>query len=216
MDNNFSFFVLTLAVLWLGAAAASADAVTPRVLVPTDLKNHAKFIKRLSSSQTNAISSIYPNFRILKLCSGHFSGSDRDELVLGIWKLMASKDRWKREVHRIGLIWNGKNWAVHNIDDEIEKDERISHSFPMHWQFAFSESGFSGEMKCGIASEFSGGSDLTYSPGDQPFFDLREKGLLNNKPVCFATSDVYNNWDCLVYSPKDDRFRLWFQQAHAD
>ena len=48
------------------------------------------------------------------------------------------------------------------------------------------------------------------------FFNLKEKGLAKNKLVCFATDDVYNNWDCAVYSPKDGRFLLWFQQAHAD
>ncbi len=86
----------------------------------------------------------------------------------------------------------------------------------MHWQYAFSDNGFSGEMKCGIDSEFRGNSDLTHALGDVPFFDRKEKGLQNNKPVCYATSDVYNNWDCVVYSPADKRFLLWFQQAHAD
>jgi hypothetical protein len=71
-------------------------------------------------------------------------------------------------------------------------------------------------MKCGLGSGIEGDPNLTYNLGDKPFFDLKEKGLSNNKLVCFATDDVYNNWDCVVYSPKDGRFRLWFQQAHAD
>lgn len=159
---------------------------------------------------------MYPDFRILKLCAGRFSGADRDELVLGIWRPRESKDRLQREVHRIGLIWNKKTWEIHIIDDEIEKDKGISRSFPMQWQYGFNEKGFSGEMKCGIASEFNEKSDLTYALGDKPFFALKEKGLLNNKPVCFATDSVYNNWDCVVYSPTDGRFLLWYQQAHAD
>ena len=71
-------------------------------------------------------------------------------------------------------------------------------------------------MKCGRASGIEGDPDPTYSLGDKPLFDLEEAGLSNNKRVCFATHDVYNNWDCVVYSPKDGRFRLWFQQAHSD
>lgn len=215
MIKNCASLVL-LIMLGLSAGTARADEFTPHVLTPADQKNHARFAKQLSLDQVNALSGMYPDFRILELCSGRFSGADRDELVLGIWKPLESKDRWKREVHRVGLLWNGKAWDVHVIDDEIEKDKEISRSFPMHWQYRFSEKGFSGGIKCGIESEFTADSDLTYALGDKPFFDLKEKGLFNNKPVCFATDDVYNNWDCVVYSPKDGRFRLWFQQAHAD
>jgi hypothetical protein len=86
----------------------------------------------------------------------------------------------------------------------------------MSWQYTFNKTGFSGAMKCGVGSEFRENSDLSYVLGDKPFFDLKENGLSDNKPVCFATSDVYNNWDCVVYSPKEGRFRLWYQQVHAD
>ena len=215
MNKNLAYFVL-LIILVLSAGITVAEEVVQHALTPTDQKNHIEFIKQLSLDQLNKLSGIYPDFCILKLCSGRFSGADRDEVVLGIWKPAESKNRWKREVHRVGLIWNGKAWEVHVIDDEIEKDKEISRSFPMQWQYTFNENGFSGRMKCGIESEFSGDSDLTYALGDKPFFDLKEKGLSHNKPVCFATDDVYNNWDCVVYSPKDGRFRLWFQQAHAD
>lgn len=213
--KNRALFIL-LIILGLSAEIASSEEVTQHALTPSDQKNHAQFIRQLSSDQLKALSGIYPDFRILKICSGRFSGVDRDELVLGIWKPLESEDWWKREVHRVGLIWNGKTWEVHVIDDEIEKDKERSRSFPMQWQHTFDEKGFYGGMKCGIESEFTDHSDLTYALGDKPFFDLKGKGLLNNKPVCFATDDVYNNWDCVVYSPKDGRFRLWFQQAHAD
>jgi hypothetical protein len=86
----------------------------------------------------------------------------------------------------------------------------------MKWQYVFDGNGFSGELKCGIDSGIEDDPDLTHALGDKPFFDLEEAGLSNNKRVCFPTDDVYNNWDCIVYSPKDARFRLWFQQAHAD
>ena len=216
MNQNRASLVFLLSVLGLSAVLTIARDVSPRALAPIDEENHAGLIKELSSGQIKALSGIYPDFRILGLCSRHFSGADQDELVLGIWKPVESKDWWKREVHRVGLIWNANAWEVHVIDDEIEKDEDISRSFPMKWQYTFSDNGFSGEWKCGIESEFKENSDLTYGLGDKPFFDLKEEGLTDNTPICFATDDVYNNWDCVVYRPRDGRFRLWFQQAHAD
>lgn len=214
MTRNAFFIFLMLS--WLGSGTAAAGEAAQQALTANDLENHEQLMGRLSPDQAKILSGRYPGLRILKLCSGRFSGGSRDELVLGIWKPEESKGRWKREVHRAGLIWNGKAWEVHVIDDEIEKDKELSRSFPLQWQYRFSEQGFIGEMKCGVESEFTGRSDLTHALGDKPFFDLKEKGLLNNKPVCFATSDVYNNWDCVVYSPEDGRFRLWYQQAHAD
>ncbi len=177
---------------------------------------HRNLVKQLSTDQEKALSNVYPDLRLIALCSGHFSGANQAELVLGVWKPVESKQWWKREVHRVGLIWNKGAWEVHIIDDEIEKDKDLSRSFPMRWQYALEDKGFTGKMKCGVESEFGKDSDLTYALGDKPFFDLKKTGLQKNKVVCFATDDVYNNWDCVVYSPKDRRFRLWFQQAHAD
>ncbi len=198
------------------ASIARTEPRIPHTLTSKDQENHTHLVKQMSPDQIKALSRTYPDFRILKLCSGRFSGGDRDELVLGIWIPLKSKGGSRREVFRIGMIWNQDRWETHVIDDEIKKDGNISRSFPMEWQYTFNDKGFSGNMKCGIDSEFRGNSDLSYALGDKPFFDLNKEGLRNNKPVCFATSDVYNNWDCVVYSPKDKRFRLWFQQAHAD
>jgi len=189
---------------------------TPRKLAPTDEQNHKLLMQQLSVEQIAALNAGYPAFRILRLCSGRFSGAYRDELVLGLWKPIDSKQWWKREVHRVGLIWTPKGWEVHVIDDEIEKDANLSRSFPMNWAFSLTSTGFTADMKCGIDGEFSERSQLTHSLGDKPFFDLDKEGLKANKAVCFATSDTYNNWDCVVFSPKDRRFRLWYQQAHAD
>ena len=208
--------IFLLSILSLSAAAASADEDSQNILAPADQKRHAELVKQLSPDQSKVLAAAYPGFRILKLCPGRFSGADRDELVLGIWKPVEPAESQDGEVFRVGLVWSGKAWQVHNIDDELVEDQDISHSFPMTWQYKFTEDGFSGDMKCGIASEFKDNSDLTYAMGDKPFFDLKKKGLAKNKPVCFATDDVYNNWDCVVYSPADGRFRLWFQQAHAD
>ena len=215
MKKYWLIFFLVFIIFGFAESARTEDSA-PQTITATDQVNHLNLLKLMSSDQVKVLSGVYPDFRILKLCSGRFSGADRDELVLGIWKPQDSKQWWKCKVHRVGLIWNRSKWEVHIIDDEIEKDSEISRSFPMKWQYAFNANGFSGEMKCGLDSGIEGDPNLTYSLGDKPFFDLKEKGLSNNKLVCFATDDVYNNWDCVVYSPKDGRFRLWFQQAHAD
>ena len=208
--------VIALAMAGSSPVIASAETGAAHVLTPSGVRNHTRLLQQLSSDQVEALKGKYPGFRILKMCSGHFSGADRGEVVLGLWKPEDSKSAWKREVHRVGLIWERNRWVVHVIDDEIKEDENISSSFPMKWQYSFTKSGFSGDLKCGIDKEFKGDSNLTYALGDKPFFDLNKEGLKKNKPVCFATSDTYNNWDCIVYSPKQGRFRLWFQQAHAD
>jgi hypothetical protein len=209
-------YLIALAIAGTVAVSASADAGAPRELAPADEQNHKLLMHQLSVEQIAALNAAYPGFRVLKFCSGRFSGADRDELVLGLWKPVDSKQWWKREVHRVGLIWTPKAWEVHVIDDEIEDDKNLSRSFPMNWAFSLTSAGFAAEMKCGIDGEFSEHSQLTHSLGDKPFLDLYEAGLNKNKVVCFATSDTYNNWDCLVFSSKDRRFRLWYQQAHAD
>ena len=129
------------------------------------------------------MSKAYADFRILALCSGHFSGAGQSEWVVAVWKPVQSEQHWKRQVHRVGLVLNKTVWEVHIIDDEIEKDKDLSRSFPMHWQYSLDENGFVGKMKCGVASEFGKDSDLTDAPGDKPFFDLKKMGLQRNKVV---------------------------------
>jgi hypothetical protein len=198
----------------VAVADSSLALATPRQLTSSDQKNHLVLLKKMLPEQRAAIAKVYPDFRILKLCPGSFSGAKRNELVLGLWKPLESSEPGKREVHRVGLLWSGSAWVVHNIDDEIQKDESVSRSFPLNWEYAFTDKGFTGAMKCGVNL----GKEPQLHPGrsQKPLFNLRSMGLQKNKAVCFATSDVYNNWDCLVFSPKDKRFRLWYQQAYAD
>ncbi len=190
--------------------ANALAAPNPRSLTESDLKNHRTFLQRLSPSQQQALAKVYPDFKILKLCAGRYTGSNQEEFVMGIWQPAVSRDPWKHAVHRVGLIRQRNAWVVHIIDNEIEKDMAISRSSPMDWAYELTDKGFVAGMKCHV--------NLAKDPqlNTKPFFSLRSKGLQNNKTVCFASSDVYNNWDCLVFSPKDDRFRLWMQQVYAD
>jgi hypothetical protein len=203
------YWATSPSLLRSGDANALA-APRPQSLTDADRKDHQIFLQRLSPGQQKALTKVYPGFQILSLCSGRYSGGDKDELVMGIWKPVESPNWWKREVHRVGLIWQRKSWVVHIIDDEIEKDKALSRSSPMTWAYSITDKGFVGGMKCHV--------NLAKDPDlhKKPFFSLRSKGLQKNKTVCFATSDVYNNWDCLVFSPKNNRFRLWYQQVYAD
>jgi hypothetical protein len=204
-----------LFIAMFGMVAAADSSITlaaPHQLTSSDQRNHLVLLKKMLPEQRAAIAKVYPDFRILKLCPGRFSGAKRNELVLGLWKPTESPE--KREVHRVGLLWNGSAWVTHIIDNEVQKDKNISRSNPLGWEYAFTDKGFVGEMKCGVNLEKE--PLLHPDPYRKPFFDLRSMGLQKDKTVCFATSDVYNNWDCLVFSPKDKRFRLWYQQVYAD
>jgi hypothetical protein len=179
-------------------------------------QGHLARVQQLSSAQVAAIETAYPGFRILSMCVGRFSGGDTDELVLWIWTPVESLRADTSAVQRVGLVWSQKRWQVHSIDDEIKKDEHLSRSFPMNWEYTLSDTEFIGSMKCGIESEFGKKSELKYGNGNRTLFSLKRARLQKSKVICFATSSIYNNWDCLVYSPKDRRFRLWFQQVYAD
>lgn len=206
--------LLLLPTLLQGTAVAQDS--TAAALTASDQARHLDLARQLSPEQTAVLAGLHPDFRILSLCAGRFSGGKDTELVLGIFQPSDSGDAAAAAVHRVGLIKSATGWTAHAIDQEIQQDEAISRSLPMGWQYTLDDSGFAGRMKCGVEGEFGEGSDLTHALGDQPFFDLAKTGMQDHKPVCFATDDIYNNWDCLVFSPSDDRFKLWYQQAHAD
>lgn len=202
--------VLATAIPTIGLGSAQ-NAVPPAV-ARADLSLRPA----LSSEQARALSRVYPDFRLLAMCQGRFSGGSERELVAGVWKPVEAEEKWKREVHRVGLVWTGKSWEVHVIDDEIEHDRRLSRSFPLSWEYTLGDDRFEGRMKCGVESEVRRDPDLVFERGRQPFFDLQKPGSPDRTVVCFATSDVYNNWDCVAYKPDESRFALWFQQVHAD
>lgn len=210
--------LLLLLSLCFASPLAAGQAAPESAFPALAEKRHRELIPQLTADQQKALAKVYPGFRLVSVCPGNFSGQGSGagvaEKVLGVWKPLPTSQAWKSPVHRVGLIWGQGHWEVHLIDEEIEKDASLSHSFPMKWQYQLDAKGFAGPTKCGVRSEFRPGSDLTGQ--DKPFFDLKQQGLARNQVICFATDDVYNNWDCLVYSPKDKRFRLWYQQVHAD
>ena len=136
-----------------------------------------------------AVARVYPGFQVVADCRGAH--------VYGILDPASGK------VRRVGVI----DGVVHDIDDELKKDEDVSRSLPMRWHTTLDEKGFRGDIRCGGMGE---------ALEEEPLFDLGKAGLRKEDVVCFATDDVYDNWDCVVWSPKDGRFRLWYQKAHAD
>lgn len=159
----------------------------------------------LLPAQTALLESSYPGFTVFRSCTGRFGGLDSHDIVLGIHS--------KNGVHRVGMIWDGTKWVMHDIGAEILKDKDISYYGPIRWNYSVN-----GDSKEDFRCNFQLGKDdrIGGIEGDEPFFDLKKFGLEKSTIVCFETDDTYNNWDCLVYSPKDERFKLWFQQAHAD
>lgn len=172
---------------------------------------HARLAPQLTPDQAAAIAAAYPDFRLVALCRGRFSGA-ADELVAGIWKPLGSAPPSRRIVHRVGLVRERTGWILHAIDDELERDAGVTHSYPFTWDVRVDANAVEARMTCGVEP----GQDRDIDGHGQRFFDRRRAGLERRTPVCFATSDVYNNWDCVLYSPADQRFRLWYQQARAD
>jgi hypothetical protein len=182
-------------------------------LIPASIENsHRQLVTQLSAEQTRVLSSLHPEFRVLSLCGGRFSNGDRDELVLGILTTQGARS----DVRRVGLLWRSAGWEVRDIDAELDRDKRVTRSYPLSWAFTLNEKGFVGGMKCGTQAALQKDPSLSHLRGEHTIFDLKQAGLARHAIACFASSDVYDNWDCAVFSRKDDRFRLWFQKARAD
>jgi hypothetical protein len=170
---------------------------------------HGRLASQLSAEQSDALSALHPGFQVLSVCSGRFSGGTRDELVVGIRNPTG-------KVHRAGLLWQSSRWEIRDIDAELDRDRVITRSYPLSWAYTLTEKGFIGEMKCGSEAALRKEDRLSNLRGEHMVFDLANAGLARHTAACFASHEVYDNWDCVVFSPKDGRFRLWFQKARAD
>jgi len=158
----------------------------------------------LLSNQYDRLKNRYSDQRVFRTCVGRFGGlSDRDAVVGVLSRGVA---------HRLALIWDGAEWELHDIDAELKQDAGRSRSLPMRWNYSVL-----GDPAEDFRCDLKLGQDHRIGvEGDKPLFERDRFGVKDNTAVCFETDDTYNNWDCAVYSPKDKRFRLWFQQAHAD
>lgn len=165
---------------------------------------HAAGTDSLLPNQYDRLKNRYSDEQVFRTCVGRFGGrSDRD-VVVGVLS--------KGVAHRLALIWDGAEWELHDIDAELKLDQSLSHSWPMRWNYSV-QGDPAGDFRC----DFKLGKDARIGvEGDKPLFDRDSLVVKDDTAVCFETDKTYNNWDCVLYSPKDRRFRLWFQQAHAD
>ncbi len=215
--TNLTYFCTFLIGCFV--SLASVTEVSAKLLPNSVQETHLNLIKQLSNDQIKVLSSRYPDFRLLKTCSGNFSGGEKKELMLGLWHAKESikkeldEDDWTQDAQIVGLLWNGSQWISHDIDGEM--DEEKEH-YPNRWEYSMDSKGFHGDMNCGTELEYRKDSQLAFHYSDEPFFDLAQSRIQNHTIACFGTHDVYNNWDCVVYSPNEGRFKLWYQQAFAD
>jgi hypothetical protein len=164
----------------------------------------------LSTSQMDLIRTTFPNHVIQVTCEGNFTGNSEKEIVVA---LRAKGDQTSGKDIRAAIVDEGNKPILHNIDEELTKDSKVSSSAPLNWIGATN-----GTVKCGA----NPGADPQMSDhgkllGHPPFFKLPVlKGVEHASAVCFATSNEYNNWDCVAYDRKQRRFRLWYQQSFAD
>jgi hypothetical protein len=205
--------VLVTVLLSVVATQAGCADPPPKALPAAAEAAHQRLSTQISPEQAKVLAVLYPDFRVLALCGGQGRGADHRDLVLVVWKPIESSDWWKREVHRIALIWETSGWVAHVIDDELERDKSLSLAWPMSWHYTLDEWGFTADMRCAV--ELGRDPDIG-QPAFKPLFDRERDSLQVHPLVCFPTDNVYNNWDCVVYSPKDGRVRLWHQQVHAD
>jgi hypothetical protein len=157
---------------------------------------------RLSPEQQAVVEHAYPGARLVSACGGNFSGRSGQEQVLGLVGPEAAQ-----RLIRVGLVLAGDKWALHDIDQELLKDERFSHAFPLDWPLSRV-----GDTKCSARPARDRDLSNAGRPLGRALFAL-PAGRAN---ACFATSDEYNNWDCVAFSPAQGRFRLWYQQVFAD
>lgn len=117
-------------------------------------------------------------------------------------------------IDRIGVVWLDGKYHFQNIDADISKDLKKA-SFQT-WVADTQQTGRYYEdfvTKCGLNNKNS--KNLSFKDF-KPYFSLSSLHLTQKDVVCHTTSDVYGNWDCLVFHPKKKRFVYWFQQLYAD
>jgi hypothetical protein len=160
----------------------------------------APFASRLLPQQKALLDRNYPGARIVAACSGNFSGQSGQEKVLAL--TLASHTR--ASPARVGLVLEHGAWTLHDIDKELLGDSKLSRHFPLDWAGT--------GTKCSAAPGRDPELGQDGKPLGRSLFRLGA-GVAN---ACFATSEEYNNWDCVAFSPRERRFRLWYQQVFAD
>lgn len=200
-----------LHLLLLVTALTSVAAEPPEVEA-----RHQQLLPSLTLEEQQLLRQQLRDYRLLANCPGNFSGQSTNERVIGVWLPSPSG----ASVKRYALWRKDGSLQLHDIDAELEATRRLDNVYPYPWLFDphAPEDERYADTLCGVDDQFDDQSDtdyLTYLLGDRPLFD-RQKAAADGQVVCWSTDDVYNNWDCILFDRQQQRFRLWFQQAHAD
>lgn len=173
-------------------------------------------IDALNQPQQHLLDQSFPKSTILSICSGNFSGQSNQEVTLVI--APSSPQPPANNILRIGLILSKNGWIIHEIDNEIKLDAALSNSSRLQdWNHTGGQGELSGKVKCNVVLKRENGlNDKGKILGRNPFFTLGQASKAPLANTCYSSSAEYNNWDCIAYDPRKNRFRLWYQQVLAD
>jgi len=160
--------------------------------------------QELTPSERAALDAAYPLATLVDSCHGSFSGRSVSERILVlVTGASAPGGQAQPRVERVGLVHDGKSVAAKSLE---QTDRRRD------WQYAFNGRRFAGVFRCRVKP---GKDEDVLDPGARARIHPTAEGIRGDA-VCFATSAVYNNWDCFLYHPAKRQFLLWFEQAFAD
>lgn len=154
----------------------------------------------LDAEQLSLFKTAYPGAEIVFDCQGNFSGGSSHEHVLGIV-------RSGQAPVRVGLTRDGGMWRFHDVERELKSDKLPARHYPYEWEAPPSGAAPKCNVQPAREAELSDQGNVL---GGRPLFALRP----DRANACFATSQQYNNWDCIAY--RNGQFRLWYQQVFAD
>jgi hypothetical protein len=173
--------------MFAGIAAGAAVAAGP--------------VGTMDPQQLDLFQHAYPGAEIIFDCEGNFSGASEHEHVLGIRRVGEAPSR-------VGLVLDSGKWLFHDIERELKAEKLPPRRWPDPWEAPPSGATPKCNAKPTQDADLSDGHGKAL--GYKPLFVLRS-GQAN---ACFATSQQYNNWDCVAY--RNGQFRLWYQQVFAD
>ncbi len=208
--------VLLASIFVLAVSGARASSITAEAPAPAELQHlHQGILKTLSAEQAMAITTQKPSLLVVTSCVVHVNDASKEERIFGA-VLPNAESQLANQLTPVGLVWEHGKWVLHFINSDIAKDkwgrDRIT------WDYKTSGGVVSAAIKCGTDPYQD--ADISDGKGhmhlDKVKFALGKEPAKAKPAVCFGTDSTYNNWDCVLFSRKDNRFRLWYRQAMAD
>lgn len=208
----------------------------------TDLKekmeNHQKELTSLSkngifkaissrlfqdlSSKDQHYFSANPQYEVLSVASGTLTSAaendrvftvfDKSESIITILVYQGEKDQY-RELYRTVKVENGLEDAGCNYGTFGTLDYQMGEEIIGQKEFLEKNVGQFFEAKPLIMKSLKG--DENFAPEEGCF----SKGMNAAEKVRFLaipTSQIYSNWECLIYESASDSFLIFYGQAFAD